>query len=490
MTTELGRKKTHTFEGKSYAVGIVYMFDELPPSVRKLIERQADAIQARFGRDPLAMDYELMVIPYDDLEGMLRNHFGERLEAELDKPDIQNLAKKFERGGVTSPAVGEEGWEILLAAALVGEHVPYFRVIAPLEEIPRTFIPSLEGDESLDGRRRRKGPPKSALPDYQAREMRQGFWRMLQRVHRGIPGFAKSGHVYGEQFNGGLAGVNSGWLLAPNTMPLIDAVPVTGFYLFGAHWPQVLSAAGMGGDHAKLAKRLYEEFGITPDKDLKVGTEPYTPTRAAPKVKDRALMGAAGGEPSRVRPWGRCGSTLFWRSTPAEVEAPVVYHVNPVDISQIVVDRQPTGLVDGAVLIRQLLPAAHAPHGWSSEEFHQAMWALPEILSAAVAVWFGWLGPAEGTGASRQDIMNAFVRIAQGRKNAILSGLAYLFDMGHLHHVERRMLILAEGSPAHVSQVDVEAEAQITEATIVVPAENFDQVVDEILASFGVMDCG
>lgn len=490
MTVELGRKRTYKFDGKAYALETIYMFDELPASVKQRVKRQADAIQARFSRDPLGMDYELKIIAYEELEALLRGHFGEHLDAELAKPDIEALARKFERGGIPEPAVGEEGWEILLAAALVGEHVPYFRVIEPLEEIPRTFIPTLEGDETLDGRRRSRKPPKSELPEHQAREIRLGYWRMLQRIHRGIPGFVGSGMVTEDQFTGGLAGVNTAWCLAPSTMALIDAVPVCGFYLFGTHWPTVMRVAGMGGDHSKMARRLHEEFGMTPDKELRQGTMPHTPKRAAPRVKDRSLLGAPSeGEPQRVRPWGRCDDTLFWRTTPTENDQPVIFHLNPIDIVEVVVDQRPQGLPEGAILVSKRMPAAHAPHGWSTEEFHATMRTLPELLAAAVAVWFGWLDQAESSGMDRPEILNAFARIAQGRKNAILSGLAVLFETNLLHPVDRRLLVVAAGSPAQQDIQGAEAAAQVTEPTVVVDALQIEAVVNEVLASFGVMEC-
>lgn len=477
MNAELGREKGLKIEGKTYKAGIVYMFDELPASVQKLVNLQEDEIRSRFNRDPRAMDYELKIIPYEDLEELLHNHFGDNLQAELSKPAVEALATKFEREGVTHPAAGEEGWDILLAAALVGEHVPYFRVIEPLEEIPRTFIPTLEGRK---GKRRRK----TEIPEDQALPIRLGFWRMLQRIHRGIPGFAGSGNVFEDQFVGGLAGVKSAWVLLPDYTAYIDAVPIAGFYSFGTMWPKILRAVGVWGNASKATEALEAEFGIASDKDLRRGTIPHER-----KKPPSAGLGTSE-EPVRIRPWGRCGNTLFWRTTPHAGERPVVAHINPVDIVEVVVDQKPLGLPEGAILISRRRLPEQVPHGWSPDEFYAMMMTLPPILSMAVDVWFGWMEKAEAGGSSRHEILNRFARIAQGRKNAILSGLQVLLEMPLPHPMENRMLVVMEGSPAHQDLVSVEAAAQITDPTVVAPETSLDAVVDEILSSFGVMECG
>lgn len=110
------------------------------------------------------------------------------------------------------------------------------------------------------------------------KELREGFWRMLLRIHYGIPGWKGTGRVeeHGQQFTGGNAGVVTAWALKASgqTMSMIDAVPVAGFYLFGHYWVQMLKHAGLPGNLSDIVSVLDGEFGIVPEYELRRGTEP------------------------------------------------------------------------------------------------------------------------------------------------------------------------------------------------------------------------
>lgn len=114
--------------------------------------------------------------------------------------------------------------------------------------------------------------------------LREGIWRMIQRVHKGIPGFVGSGEVQEEysQFTGGLAGVRTAWLVKPYGMGLIDAVPVAGFYLFGMYWPNMFEQAGLRGNFSKILGKLGKEFGWALESDLARGTVDFQPVRPPP----------------------------------------------------------------------------------------------------------------------------------------------------------------------------------------------------------------
>jgi len=146
--------------------------------------------------------------------------------------------------------------------------------------------PTVRGDWALE--RSRLGDAVT-LPESQAQEMREGFWRMLQRIHLGIPGFIGSGRIDmpgmgGAQFVGGLAGVRTAWTVHPSpTMGMIDAVPVAGLYLFGQYWPTVFKAMGLKDDSTKIIRQLQDEFGLAQEAELIPGTIPIPIERKFPQ---------------------------------------------------------------------------------------------------------------------------------------------------------------------------------------------------------------
>lgn len=265
--------RTFIFGRRRYVEGRDYAFDDMPPSVRRDVLAQAEEIESVLESDPREVLYRFLVVSPEDLKWALRARYGERLQEELARPETRRLARSIERSGLREPPVGEEGWRRALAALLLGIDLPYFHPLPRFEAPEPVFVPTLNG------------PAKGELPEPIAREIREGFWRMLERIHLGIPGFVGSGRVDGGQFVGGLAGMNTAWVLRPRGMPLYEAVPIAGFYLFGAFWPQVLKTSGMTGKTFDIVVgRLEKEFGRTPEYELLKGTLPLPLWESPPEL--------------------------------------------------------------------------------------------------------------------------------------------------------------------------------------------------------------
>lgn len=123
----------------------------------------------------------------------------------------------------------------------------------------------------LSGSMRRR----KSTGDPQYRDLREGFWRMIQRIHHGIPGYNGTGIVQDGQFTGGNAGIRTAWVVKPySTSSMVDAVAIAGFYAFGRHWAEMLRLAGLSGNFSNTLVALNNEFGIASDQDLERGTVP------------------------------------------------------------------------------------------------------------------------------------------------------------------------------------------------------------------------
>lgn len=478
MTAAVGRAgetaPTLVFDGKKYRVGMAYRYDELPAAVRRDVLAQEEDLESLYGRDPRALQFRLVVVPHADLMRALASRYGPGLDQALADPGTARLARSIERRGLQHPPVGEEGWTRALALASLGRDMPYFEILAPIGApgIPE-FIPTLEG------------PPKEEaaggdIPPSMAREMREGFWRMLQRVHLGIPGFVGTGRVEHGQFTGGLAGMQTAWLVRPHGMGFADAVPVVGFYLWGSFWPKILGIAmkGVPGKSKDLAERLEAEFGRTPEYELLRGTIPL------PMWESDPFLGASSDAPTRVKPWVRCGNTMFWRWTQ---EPGREVWINPVDLVVLDSRPDPEGVPLGAILVVRRAFPEESLRTWTSEEFSAAMNAVPALLGGAVAVWLTRMFQAEDAGRPRREIVDLFVKQLAGRRNAVLSGIEALFDSGAVPTAQWRRLVLAEGSPAHAAAAEAEKSVAATDLSVV--AADFAQGLDEALADFGVMEC-
>jgi hypothetical protein len=254
------------FDGRTYVVGQAYPWDELPRQVQKDVVVQEEGLELVFGRDPRGLYYELILVPHTEVVRMLEGRFGkERLGRHFQTPSIRRLAEEIEREGLHAPPVEDEGWKRAIALALLGWDMPYFRVATPFEPPWPIEIPALEGNR----------PGKTKTGNDGNRQAREGLWRMLQRISRGIPGIVGTGRVGGSQFTGGAAGLQTAWTVRPAPpLSAIDAVPIAGFYSFGILWPQVFSAIGLPGTADRVIKSLEKEFGITSQEDLVRGTVP------------------------------------------------------------------------------------------------------------------------------------------------------------------------------------------------------------------------
>src|SRR5579871_462511 len=146
-----------------------------------------------------------------------------------------------------------------------------------------------------------------------AAKLREGFWRMVQRISLGIPGFVGTGEISGidkDQFNGGLAGMRTAWPLAPYNTPLYEAIPIAGFYTLGMHWPAILREAGVltgkNDNFDKVIARLEKEFGRATKKSLLKGTIPV-PRR---RKKNAAALGDPPERTDRIVPGEQWDATI------------------------------------------------------------------------------------------------------------------------------------------------------------------------------------
>src|SRR4029079_3536723 len=249
------------FERRCYAPGDTYSFLELPSLSQKDALRQTADFEAHFGRKPETMHFRFLLVPHQEVVRLLEKHYGPKLMRMMDSPAVQKIAHSIQKEGLKYPAVADEGWKRALALAGLGQDLSYFEVGERIEMPYVTMIPTLEGA-------RKRGDP-------QHEKLREGFWRMIQRIHHGIPGLIGTGYVANGQFTGGAAGVRTAWVLKPNpTMSMIDAVPIAGFYAFGPFWPQMLKMADLPDNARNLVRALEQEFGITSDESLERGTIP------------------------------------------------------------------------------------------------------------------------------------------------------------------------------------------------------------------------
>lgn len=153
----LGRTKTEAgpspflFEGRKYAPGKTYRWDDLPSVTRHDAKIQSDDFEAHFGRGYRDLDYHLIVVPHAEVMRVLRERYGDGLERMLRSAEVRRLASLIEKHGLRYPPVHNEGWKRALAIADLGRDLPYFDATLPFGAEPAPFIPTLEG-------RRGRGP--------------------------------------------------------------------------------------------------------------------------------------------------------------------------------------------------------------------------------------------------------------------------------------------------------------------------------------------
>lgn len=134
-------------------------------------------------------------------------------------------------------------------------------------------------NDELSARVPKKKRKKFLPDDPLSVSMREGYWRMLQRIAYGIPGLVGSGEVQenGTQFTGGLAGIRTAWLLKPHQIRMFEAVPIAAMYTFGMAWTQVFRMVGLTSDKKgrrmeDVIRDLEEEFGPNSERELRKGT--------------------------------------------------------------------------------------------------------------------------------------------------------------------------------------------------------------------------
>lgn len=166
------------------------------------------------------------------------------------------------------PFAVEDGSRLVSWTLDEGELGPESSLSGPYED---------EGIEmGVKGFRKSRGLP----PEH--RQLREGFWRLIQRIHRGIPGIKGTGEVNNGQFTGGTAGIKTAWVVKPHgTSSMIDSIAIAGFYAFGQYWPHVIKLAGMPNNASDIIRKLEQEFGLSSDRDLEQGTVPNPDARAS-----------------------------------------------------------------------------------------------------------------------------------------------------------------------------------------------------------------
>lgn len=147
--SELGKAPStegYRFGSRHYIVGQHYAWRELPATVQHDIVVQADDIEARYGRDPRTLKYQLIKVPHADLVRMLADRFGQSgYSKRIHDPKLVAFAHKIERAGLQYPPVLEEGLQRALALSYLGWDMPYFTLDEPIEMPEHSFIPTLDG---------------------------------------------------------------------------------------------------------------------------------------------------------------------------------------------------------------------------------------------------------------------------------------------------------------------------------------------------------
>jgi len=133
------------FERRCYSPGETYSFFELPSLSQKDALRQTSDFEAHFGRNPESMHFRFLMVPHQEVVRLLENHYGPKLLQMMRSSAVQKIVRSIEQEGLKYPAVADEGWKRALALADLGQDLPYFEVIEPIEMPYPAMIPTLEG---------------------------------------------------------------------------------------------------------------------------------------------------------------------------------------------------------------------------------------------------------------------------------------------------------------------------------------------------------
>lgn len=138
------------FERRCYVSGDTYSFFELPSLSQKDAIRQTADFEAHFGHNPQAMHFRFLMVPHQEVVRLLEEHYGPRLMEMMQSAAVQKIAHSIRKEGLKYPAVADEGWKRALALAGLGQDLPYFEVVEPIEMPYSAMIPTLEGNRILE----------------------------------------------------------------------------------------------------------------------------------------------------------------------------------------------------------------------------------------------------------------------------------------------------------------------------------------------------
>lgn len=138
------------FERRCYTPGATYSFFELPSLSQKDAVRQTADFEAHFGRKPETMHFRFLMVPYREVIRLVEKHYGPRLMKMLQSSAVQKIINSIQKEGLKYPAVADEGWKRALALADLGQDLPYFEVVEPIEMPYAAMIPTLEGNRPLE----------------------------------------------------------------------------------------------------------------------------------------------------------------------------------------------------------------------------------------------------------------------------------------------------------------------------------------------------
>lgn len=118
------------FEGEIYEVGLSYKYKDLPSIAQEDARNSASTEEDPEGEDEAKKYmYELVVIPHVDAKKVTEEISKKINISEWSIGRARELAADIAVNGLESPPTGAEGFHRLLALVLLGDGVPYFRMV-------------------------------------------------------------------------------------------------------------------------------------------------------------------------------------------------------------------------------------------------------------------------------------------------------------------------------------------------------------------------
>ena len=116
-------KFTNKFDFK---IGKTYQYDDLPEEVQSDIDVQFD----EYGDEqPEDYEWKFKLLPVDEIEEYVTNHFGYEIQDTIDEPYVQDLIKDIKERGLDYPSVGVEGNHRALVHWYLKKPLPYLEPI-------------------------------------------------------------------------------------------------------------------------------------------------------------------------------------------------------------------------------------------------------------------------------------------------------------------------------------------------------------------------